>query len=130
MPILPALAALAVATAAAPPPAPRTRVIVLGVDHSAQLVSRAYRRAVLEAFIARVRPDALCVERDPQDFAQNDFYEFTYEVAEIAVPYARRAHVDLCPIDWEPPTADQVLGFGLDLDAPPPVRPGDGFQGF
>jgi hypothetical protein len=68
--------------------AAQTRVVILGVDHSAQLVSRAYRPAVVEAFIARVKPDAICIERDPEDFATGDFYEFTYEVSEICVPSA------------------------------------------
>ncbi|MBL8656686.1 MAG: hypothetical protein JNJ92_04910 [Altererythrobacter sp.] len=112
------------------PPPEQTRVIVLGVDHSAQLVSRAYRAAVMEAFFDRVKPDAICVERDPENFATGDFYEFTYEVSDIAVPYVRDRRLGLCPFDWMPSKNDQVLGFGLDMDAPPPVRPAAGFQGF
>jgi hypothetical protein len=126
--LLPLRAPAAAATQATP--AERTRVVILGVDHSAQLVSRRYRPAVVEAFMDRVKPDAVCVERDPDQFAQGDLYEFTYEAAEIALPYVRSHGLGVCPIDWIPPKQDQVLAFGLDLDAPPPVRPAEGFQGF
>ena len=108
----------------------KTRVIVLGVDHSAQLVSRAYRPAVMEVFFDRAKPDAICIERDPENFAINDYYEFTYEVSEIAVPYARDHRLGICPFDWLPSKGDQQLGFGLELDAPPVTRPAQGFQGF
>jgi hypothetical protein len=113
------------AIAAAP-----TRVIILGVDHSAQLVARADQPAMLDAFLDRAKPDAICVERAPENFARNDFYEFTYETQGVVVPYARRNHVDLCPIDWSPSHEDELLGFGLDLDTPPELRPAQGFQQF
>jgi hypothetical protein len=118
------------AAAAADTPAPATRVIVLGVDHSTQLVARGDQPAALEAFLERAKPDAICVERTPDAFARNDYYEFTYEVQNVAVPYARRSDIDLCPVDWEPPREDQLLGFGIDLDAVPELRPIKGFQQF
>ncbi|MGJ7903678.1 hypothetical protein [Lysobacter sp. 1R34A] len=105
-------------------------VIVLGVDHAAQLVSERDQPALLEAFLDRARPDAICIERAPEAFARGDFYEFTYEVQDVAVPFARRHGIELCPIDWEPPAEDQRLGFGLSLDAPPELRPLKGFMGF
>lgn len=105
-------------------------VIVLGVDHAAQLVSERDQPALLDAFLDRVRPDAICIERAPEAFARGDFYEFTYEVQDVAVPFARRHGIELCPIDWEPPAEDQRLGFGLNLDAPPELRPLKGFMGF
>lgn len=116
-------------TTAAPAPAPTT-VIVLGVDHAAQLVAERDRPALLEAFLDRAKPDALCIERTPEAFARGDFYEFTYEVQDVAVPFARRRGIELCPIDWEPPAEDQRLGFGLDLSAPPELRPLKGMFGF
>ncbi|WP_363798604.1 hypothetical protein ABU614_01600 [Lysobacter firmicutimachus] len=121
------------AFAAAPAPAaaaPATTVTILGVDHAAQLVSERDRPALLDAFLDRIRPDAICIERAPEAFARGDFYEFTYEVQDVAVPFARRHGIELCPIDWEPPVEDQKLGFGLALDAPPELRPLKGFMGF
>lgn len=107
-----------------------TRVIVLGVDHSTQLVARGDQPAALDAFLDRAEPDAICVERTPDAFARNDFYEFTYEVQSIVLPYAQRNRVDLCPVDWEPPREDQLLGFGVDLETVPELRPTKGFQQF
>lgn len=108
----------------------KTTVIVLGVDHAAQLVARNDRPALLAAFLAHAKPDAICIERSPEAFARNNYYEFTYEVQDVVVPFARRNGIDLCPIDWEPPVEDARLGFGLDLGAPPELRPASGFQQF
>lgn len=108
----------------------KTTVIVLGVDHAAQLVSSNDSPATLTAFLARARPDAICIERSPEAFARNDYYEFTYEVQDVVVPYARQQGIDLCPMDWEPPTEDAKLGFGMDLEAVPELRPAQGFQQF
>jgi len=117
------------APAAKPGAAPAT-LTILGVDHAAQLVSERDRPALLDAFLDRARPDAICIERTPEAFARGDFYEFTYEVQDVAVPFARRHGIELCAIDWEPPAEDQKLGFGLALDAPPELRPLQGFMGF
>jgi hypothetical protein len=107
-----------------------TSVIVLGVDHSTQLVARGDQPAALDAFLERAKPDAICVERAPDAFARNDFYEFTYEVQSVVLPYAQRNRIDLCPVDWEPPREDQLLGFGIDLEMVPELRPTKGFQQF
>lgn len=122
-----AIGAIAVPKAAAEA---RTTVIVLGVDHAAQLVSSDDSPATLAAFLARAKPDAICIERSPAAFARNDYYEFTYEVQDIVVPYARQQGIDLCPMDWEPSTEDAKLGFGMDLEAVPELRPAQGFQQF
>jgi hypothetical protein len=106
------------------------RVIVLGVDHAVQLVARNDRPGLLAAFIARAEPDAICVERAPEPFARGDLYEFTYEIQDVVLPYARAHGVAVCPFDWEPPHEDQMLGWGLDLSAPLEVRKPEGFQGF
>lgn len=123
-------ASVAPAATAQAPQARPTTVIVLGVDHAAQLVSERDRPAVLEAFLDRAKPDAICIERTPEAFARGDFYEFTYEAQDVAVPFARRRGIALYPIDWEPPVEDQRLGFGLALDAPPELRPLKGMFGF
>lgn len=120
-----AFGAQAADTAAAP-----TTVTILGVDHAAQLVAPRDPPALLEAFLARVKPDAICIERAPEAYARGDYYEFTYEVQDVVVPYARRSGIELCPIDWEPPVEDQRLGFGMALDAPPELRLLKGFPSF
>lgn len=111
---------------AAPPDT--TRVVVLGVDHSTQLVSEAQQPAALRAFFDRVAPDGIAVERPPEEFSRGDHYEFTYEIQYIAVPYARERRIPLHPIDWIPPKEDMLLGWGVDLEALPFVR--RGWQGF
>ncbi|MFL5615051.1 MAG: hypothetical protein ACJ796_15405 [Gemmatimonadaceae bacterium] len=108
-----------------------TTLVILGVDHSAQLVARAYHPGYFRAFFERVRPAAICVERSPDEFARGDYYEFTYEIQHIAVPYARAHGIDLCPIDWLPSKDDERLAFGrLEIVDPPIVRPASDFQSF
>lgn len=115
---------------AAPTPPPATRVVVLGVNHSAQLVSEADQPGMLLAFLQRLAPSAVCVEREPAAFARNDQYEFTYEIQDVLLPYARAHGLEVCPFDWEPPHEDQLLGWGVALSEPPEVRGPSGFQGF
>lgn len=107
-----------------------TRVVVLGVDHSVQLVSEADRPGLLAAFIQRVAPDAVCIERSPEEYARGDLYEFTYEVQGVVLPYARAHRLEVCPIDWVPSRRDELLGWGMEISRPPEVRPAKGFQGF
>jgi hypothetical protein len=112
-------------------PALKTKVIILGVEHSPQLVAESYQPAVFRAFFDRIKPDAICIERSPQEFARNDFYEFTYEQQYLAVPYAREHQIPLYPVDWLPSADDQALAFGIsDLAQPLFVRRASGFQGF
>jgi hypothetical protein len=107
-----------------------TQVVILGVNHSAQLLAEKQRPSLFRAFFKRVEPDAIAVERDPQAFGRNDFYEFTYEVQDLALPWAREHGLPVYPIDWVPPTEDQRLLFGVDLEAAPFIRPTTGFGGF
>lgn len=127
-----ALVAMPDATTGAAPGASGApaRVVVLGVDHAAQLVAEDDRPGMLAAFIERVDPHAICVERAPEPFARGDLYEFTYEIQDVVLPYAQAHGIDLCPFDWEPSREDQMLGWGLDLSAPLEVRKPEGFQGF
>lgn len=124
------LMSMAFGAQAADTPVAPTTVTILGVDHAAQLVAPRDPPALLEAFLARVKPDAICIERAPEAYARGDYYEFTYEVQDVVVPYARRSGIELCPIDWEPPVEDQRLGFGMALDAPPELRLLKGFPSF
>lgn len=111
-------------------PVSKTRVIVLGVDHSVQLVSSANQPGLLTSFIERLRPDAICIERPPELTERGDFYEFTYEVQSIIMPYRSSHPIDLCPVDWMPPVEDQKLVWGADLDVPPEIRPERSFLTF
>ncbi len=109
----------------------KTRVVILGVDHTAQLVAENDQPAMLAAWLDRVRPAAVCIERPPEQASRQDYYEFTYEVQGIILPWAaRQGGTEICPIDWMPPMDDQLLGFGLDLDTPLEIRKAQGFQGF
>src|SRR5919199_2244670 len=108
-----------------------TTLVVLGVEHSAQLLAESYQPAVFRAFFDRVRPDAICVERAPLEFLRGDYYEAAYEAQHIAVPYARERGIPLYPVDWMPPADDQALAWGVpDLDAPPFVRPAEDYHTF
>lgn len=111
-------------------PQDRARVAILGVDHAAQLVAESDQPGMLAAWLSLVKPAAVCIERPPEQASRQDYYEFTYEVQGIILPWAARNAAEICPIDWMPPLDDQLLGFGLDLDAPPEIRKPQGFQGF
>lgn len=107
-----------------------TKVVVLGVEHSAQLLTGAYQPAAFRAFFDRVAPDVIGVERSPDQFARNNHYEFTYEIQHLTLPYAREHRKLICPFDWVPPTEDQLLGWGFDLESLPFLRRTGGFKGF
>ncbi|MFL5539323.1 MAG: hypothetical protein ACJ8J0_10030 [Longimicrobiaceae bacterium] len=102
--------------------APKTRVVVLGVTHSNQLVAESYQPAVFRAFFARVAPAAVCVERDPEAFARGSHHEFTYEIQSIAVPWAAEHTIPVHPFDWTPKPDDELLLYGATWDPPPLVR--------
>ena len=73
----------------------RTEVIILGVEHGLQLVNPRHQPAALRAFFNAVEPDAICVERSPLRFSRGDHYEFTYEIQDVIVPWARENSVSL-----------------------------------
>lgn len=108
----------------------KSRVTILGVEHTAQLVSEHDQPGILAAFIDRVKPSAICIERPPEQAARGDYYEFTYEVQGIILPHAAARAIALCPIDWMPPVEDQQLGFGLDLETPIELRKNRGSRAF
>lgn len=108
----------------------KTKLAILGVDHAAQLVAEQDQPGMLTAWLDLVKPAALCIERPPEQASRADYYEFTYEVQGIILPWAAKHGTEICPIDWMPPMDDQLLGFELDLDTPLEVRKPQGFQGF
>lgn len=109
----------------------RTKIVVLGVEHSAQLVAPTYQPAEFIAFFNRVKPAAICIERDPDDYARGDFYDFTYEQQNIAIPYGQKDKIPIFPIDWLPSSDDSMLVWAIpDITAPPFLRNPSGFRGF
>lgn len=125
------ICAIPPADAAEAPPATPTEVAILGVDHSAQLVNRRQQPAAMRAFFETAAPDAICIERSPERVARNDHYEFTYEIQDVIVPWAREKRIALCPFDWLPSAEDSALALGIaDLETVPPLRRPSGFQGF
>jgi hypothetical protein len=44
-------------------------LVVLGVSHSAQLISSGEQPAVLRAFINRVKPNAILIKHSPEEFS-------------------------------------------------------------
>jgi hypothetical protein len=107
-----------------------TRVVILPVNHSQQLVARSDQPGFLTALIETLKPDAICIETFPRAYARNDFYDFVYEQTGIIVPYARAHGISLYPIDWEPERDDMMLAFGMNLDETPPIRPKAGWGAF
>ncbi len=102
-----------------------TKLVILGTDHSPQLVAASYQPAVFRAFFQRVRPDAICIEHPPEDYARGDFRygQYAYEKHHIALPWAREHRIPVYPVDWVPPPDDQMLVWGVkDLETPPIVR--------
>lgn len=108
----------------------KTTVVVLGVEHTAQLVAPASRAGMLTALIESMAPDAICIERPPEQASRRDFYDFTYEVQDVVVPHVEARRIALCPMDWMPPVEDQMLAFGRNLDEPPEMRPRQGLGAF
>ncbi|WP_417882511.1 hypothetical protein [Xanthomarina gelatinilytica] len=109
----------------------KPKVVVLGIEHSSQLINYNHQPAVLRAFINRVNPSAICIERSPEEYLRNDFYEFTFEQQEVVIPLAKQNQIPIYPIDWLPSSDDLKLAFGTDnLETPSFIRNPSGFWGF
>lgn len=109
----------------------KPQVVVLGVSHSQQLINANQQPAAIRTFIEMVKPAAICIERSPEEYARNDFYEFTYEQQYLLVPYAEKNNIQIFPVDWYPPKEDVLLAFGVDnLEVPRFTRNREGFWGF
>lgn len=106
-------------------------ITILGVTHTGQLMSAAQQPAALRSFVERVNPNALLIERSPEEYARGDFYEFTYEQQFVLVPFAKQHNIPIHPIDWLPKEDDIRLAFGVqDLEVPAFTRSPTGFWGF
>lgn len=92
-----------------------TTLVILGTDHSPQLVAESYQPAVFRAFFGRVRPDAVCIEHPPEDFARGDYRygAYAYEKHRITLPWARERGAPVYPVDWIPDADDQRLAWGV-----------------
>ena len=101
----------------------KAKVVILGVNHAYQLVSKACQPAAYRAFFDLVKPDGIGIERAPEHFVRGDFYEFTYEQQNIAVPYAMERGIQLHPFDWMGDAEDSSLAWGIaDIEKAPLVR--------
>lgn len=109
----------------------KPKVVILGVEHSSQLIKTMHQSAVLRAFIKDVNPSGICIERSPEEYLRGDFYEFTYEHQSVVVPFAKEKRIPLFPVDWLPEEEDIKLAFGTSvLEVPKFTRNPNGFWGF
>lgn len=108
-----------------------TKLIVLGVGHSNQLVTKECQPAAYRAFLDRVKPDVIGIERSPLEFNRSDFYEFTYEQQYIVVPYAKKNKIPLRPFDWLVNGEEQKLAWNIaDIEQPPLIRDENTYKDF
>ena len=76
-------------------------VYIVGVAHApAQFRSPAMSPGHVRAALALLEPEVICVESQPDWFAEGRFYRQTYEAQGIAVPAAREAGLAVYGIDW------------------------------
>lgn len=109
----------------------KSKIVILGVNHSYQLVSKECQPAAYRAFIDRVQPAGIGIERSPESFSRNDFYEFTYEQQDLIVPYAIEKGISLHPFDWNLTTEEQLLAWNIEnIDSPPFMRGEDTYKDF
>jgi hypothetical protein len=103
----------------------KTKVVIFGVNHAYQLVSKACQPAAYRAFFDLVKPDGIGIEieRAPEHLVRGDYYEFTYEQQNIVVPYAVERGIQLHPFDWMGDAEDSSLAWGIvDIENPPLIR--------
>ena len=107
-------------------------MVVLGVDHSAQLVSRQYQPAVFTAFFNRVKPAAICIERGIPTTTRVAVSTSSPTSSRTSpCRTSRRTGVPLFPIDWMPSADDQQLVWGVsNISTPGLLRRPSGFHGF
>ncbi|OCA88043.1 hypothetical protein A8F94_09480 [Bacillus sp. FJAT-27225] len=109
----------------------KSKVVILGVNHSYQLVSKECQPAAYRAFMERVKPDGIGIERSPESFVRGDYYEFTYEQQNICVPYALKKGIQIHPFDWNLSTEDQLLAWNIsNIDDPPLIRQNNHYNDF
>ena len=101
----------------------KSKLIILGVNHAYQLVSKECQPAVYRAFFDRVNPDIIGIERTPEKYARMDLQEYAYEQQNILLPYASQRGIPIVPFDWSASPNDQLLAFGInDMEKPAFVR--------
>ncbi|MEK4523397.1 hypothetical protein NSQ95_02335 [Psychrobacillus sp. FSL W7-1457] len=109
----------------------KSNLIILGVNHAYQLVSRECQPAVYRAFFDRVNPDLIGIQSTPEKYARMDLQEYTYEQKEIILPYAVQKGVPIFPFDWNASSNDQLLAYGInDSDQPAFFRGENSFKKF
>jgi len=108
----------------------KAEVVILGVSHSAQLFVQDYRPAILRGWLANASPDVIAVELTPSRFDSKNYYDFTYEIQGVVIPFANEFGIGLAPFDWEPAKKEGRLMFGFDLFHTPTIRPSRGWRSF
>ena len=109
----------------------KTKLIILGVNHSYQLVSKECQPAAYKAYFDRVKPSAIGLERAPNEFSVSNFYDFTYEQQDIIIPYAKKNAISVYPFDWLPSSTDQELAWSVgNIERPSFIRGEGTFNNF
>lgn len=108
----------------------KSKIVILGVNHSYQLVSKECQPAAYRAFMNRLKPDGIGIERAPENFIRSHYYEFTYEQQNLCVPYAIEKGIQIHPFDWNITTEDQLLAWDISIDEPPLIRQKGNYNDF
>ncbi|MCE1163874.1 MAG: hypothetical protein LWX07_00570 [Bacteroidetes bacterium] len=108
----------------------KTNVVILGCEHSSQLINPKMSPAVFRAFFNRVKPDAVCLETKSEYIAAAKFFSFSYESWGIAYPWAEKNNVPVYGVDWQPDIkADERYGTKMDFNKRKRVLPQSDFNG-
>ncbi len=108
----------------------KTNIVILGCEHSSQLINPKMSPAVFRAVFNRVRPDAVCLETTAENIAEAKFFPSSYESWGIAYPWAVKNNIPVYGVDWQPDTkASERYGTKMDFDKRKRVLPPSDFNG-
>lgn len=108
----------------------KTNIVILGCEHSSQLINPKMSPAVFRAFFNRVRPDAVCLETTAEYITEAKFFHFSYESWGIAYPWAVKNNIPVYGVDWqEDIKASERFGTKMDFDKRKRVVPPSDFNG-
>ncbi|MDD5361685.1 MAG: carbohydrate binding domain-containing protein [Ignavibacteria bacterium] len=80
----------------------KTNIVVLGCEHSSELINPKMFPAVFRAFFNRLKPDAVCLETKSEWLADKKFFPASYESWGITYPWAVKNNVPVFGVDWQP----------------------------
>jgi|GEM_PF-1657417 len=110
-------------------PETRTEVVIIGTRHSAQLEYEDHAPARMRALLNRIDPAAVGVETTPAWFAEEVYYEISYESYGVAVPWAREKGKEVRAIDWQASTLEFIYALSWPNAVPEGVQQTDGEGG-